>query len=135
MGKTDINMWPVRRFDGQKYRVKRFLQDLQAGGENKRILMDRYDDIRSFGDCIDILTERIWISFVDDNLDLLQAPTVVLAYAWYYGLQEGVISPSDTYSQVVCLVRRKVIFRLLDEQEAFVGKTFLPDVEEILDRI
>ena len=115
----NINMKPSRRYDGMKYRVKEMVQKLQKDAEKRKEMMAVYDDIKSFQDCIDILTEQIWLCFVDENCYRYYPPMTLIGFAWYYGLKEGIIPKDMTYDQVVYLIRRKVIFRLVEVQESF----------------
>ena len=102
-----------------KYRVKERVQKLLKDAEKRKEMMAVYDDIRSFQDCIDILTEQIWLCFVDENCYRYYPPMTLIGFAWYYGLKEGIIPKDMTYDQVVYFIRRKVIFRLVEVQESF----------------
>ena len=114
-----INMKPSRRYDGMKYRVKEMVQGLQTDADKRKSLMTVYDDIKTFQDCIDVMAESIWLCFVDEECYRYHPSMVVLGFAWYYGLKEGIIPKDWPYDQVVYLVRRKVIFRLVEVQENF----------------
>ena len=120
MGKEiKINMKPSRKYDGMKYRVKEMLHSLQTDADKRKSLMAVYDDIKTFQDCIDVMAENIWLCFVDEEFYRYHPSMVVLGFAWYYGLKEGIIPKDWPYDQVVYLIRRKVIFRLVEVQESF----------------
>jgi hypothetical protein len=120
MGKDiKINMKPSRKYDGMKYRVKEMLHGLQTDADKRKSLMAVYDDIKTFQDCIDVMAENIWLCFVDEEYYRYHPSMVVLGFAWYYGLKEGIIPKDWPYDQVVYLIRRKVIFRLVEVQESF----------------
>ena len=114
-----INMKPSRRYDGMKYRVKEMVQKLQKDAEKRKEMMALYDDIRSFQDCIDVMAENIWLCFVDEEFYRYHPTVAVVGFAWYYGLKEGIIPKDWPYDHVVYLIRRKVIFRLVEVQESF----------------
>ena len=136
MGKEiRISMRPSKKYDGMKYRVKDMVQGLQTDADKRKSMMMVYEDIKCFQDCIDILTEQIWLCFVDENSYRYHPSMVVIGFAWYYGLKEGIFAKEETYDQVVYFIRRKVVMRLLEVQEAFMGKCQLPTVEEIIDRV
>ena len=115
----NINMKPSRRYDGMKYWVKEMVQKLQKDAEKRKEMMAVYDDIRSFQDCIDVMAENIWLCFVDEEFYRYHPTVAVVGFAWYYGLKEGIIPKDWPYDQVVYLIRRKVIFRLVEVQESF----------------
>ena len=114
-----INMKPSRKYDGMKYRVRKMVGELQKDVDYRKSMMAVYDDIKCFQDCIDVLTENVWLSFVIEDIYNLRPELVVIGFAWYYGLKEGVIPKDWPYDQVIYLIRRKVIFRLVEVQEKF----------------
>ena len=118
MGKEiKINMRPSRKYDGMKYKVKKMLDELQADADYRKSMMAYYDDIKSFQDSIDALTEQIWLSFVVESVCHFHPEMVIVGFAWYYGLKEGLIKKDWPYDQVVYFIRRKVIFRLVEVLE------------------
>ena len=120
MGKEiKINVRPSRKYDGMKYRVRKMVGELQKDADYRKSMMAVYDDIKCFQDCIDVLTENLWLSFVIEDIYTLRPELVVIGFAWYYGLKEGVIPKDWPYDQVIYLIRRKVIFRLVEVQEKF----------------
>ena len=71
------------------------------------------------GPAIDNMVENIWLCFVEESCFNYKPPVLLIAFAWYYGLKEGIITKGMPYDQVVYLVRRKVVFRLVDVQMSF----------------
>ena len=119
MKRIDIGVKPSRKYDGERYRVKEILQQLQTDADRRKDLMTVYDDLREFQDCIDNMVENIWLCFVEESCFNYKPPVLLIAFAWYYGLKEGIITKGMPYDQVVYLVRRKVVFRLVDVQMNF----------------
>ncbi|MBQ2341986.1 MAG: hypothetical protein II385_04990 [Bacteroidaceae bacterium] len=58
-------------------------------------------------------------SFVIEDFLLLKPSAMMIGFAWYYGMKEGIFKKDVPYDQVVFLIRRKVIFRLTEVQENF----------------
>ena len=115
----NISMRPSRKYDGMKYRVKDMVHGLLTDADKRKSMMAVYDDIKTFQDCIDVMAENIWLCFVDEEFYRYHPSMVIIGFAWYYGLKEGIIAKDETYDQVVYFIRRKVISRLVEVQESF----------------
>ena len=119
MKKSSIELRPSRKNDTMRFRVRETVEKLQKDEEYRKRCMNIYEGINSFDDCIDVLTKNVWISFVIEDFLLLKPSAMMIGFAWYYGMKEGIFKKDVPYDQVVFLIRRKVIFRLTEVQENF----------------